>query len=507
MVATVQQIIGKVNPGLYAENGKELLKKYGSIDKIPAEEVKAKPLTQHTLGYDSSSETLEPVYFFILDLMNDFGLGVEKFVDNFVTSPGSGHFSELTGKATAMQQQGGKVLGDINTVLRSVLNIVYDLKEFRIRLQTYDDFNEKDKDRSEAARLSLKQIWLDKVDINKGNSSVKAMAFQGGFQTLIDAFLVVKDESLKDEKGNVIDLNDRVKRILKPRIQEFNIWLGHSESELRKRYELERTYLKSQVNSLKLYSRWAKPYLRAAQQLEMKEGGREPALVNTFNTLLLELSLVGKTKLNVESSVLSGDLPSDFQKMKTKKDYFSCIVVDFRFRGIPQKVAQQSHYAFGGKVDVVFSSYALNKEELDRMEKEFADSDVGDVLKLIEGTTTESLDYMQEEINFFLEDKEKKERETKKNVDESNPFLSLIGHYDKPVEERESKPVKETMKSFFGFGSKKPEKKDDKKEKPLTKDDWIEKTHLRPLAENTAKDIAFDLFDTYKGAHDMASYT
>jgi hypothetical protein len=225
MVATIQQIIGKINPKIYAENGKELLAKYGSIDKIPAEEVKPKPTSQHHLGYDSSSETLEPIYFFILDLMTDVGLDVEKFIDNFTSTPGSGHFSELMGKGTIMQQQGGKILGDINTVLRSVLNLVYDLKEFKIRLQTYDNFKSDDKTKSESARLSLKQIWMDRVDINKGNSSVKAMAFQGGFQTLIDAFLFVKDEKDVDK----VDLNERVKRVLKPRIQEFNIWLEQSE--------------------------------------------------------------------------------------------------------------------------------------------------------------------------------------------------------------------------------------------------------------------------------------
>ena len=40
MVASIAQIIGKVNPKLYAQNGSELLKKYGSADKIPAEEIK-----------------------------------------------------------------------------------------------------------------------------------------------------------------------------------------------------------------------------------------------------------------------------------------------------------------------------------------------------------------------------------------------------------------------------------------------------------------------------------
>ena len=127
----------------------------------------------HSLGYDSAVEQLEPLYFFILDLMSDFGLKTEKLIDNFSSSPGSGHFAELGQRATIMQNQASKVLGDINVVLRSVLNIIYDLKEFRTRLQSYEDLKGSNKD---AAVLSLKQIWMDKVDIQKGNSSIKAMA-------------------------------------------------------------------------------------------------------------------------------------------------------------------------------------------------------------------------------------------------------------------------------------------------------------------------------------------
>ncbi|MCX6749186.1 MAG: hypothetical protein NTW17_00370 [Candidatus Pacearchaeota archaeon] len=400
MVASIAQIMGKINPKKYAENANALLKKYGSAANIPAEEVEEKPLSEHGLVYDSSSETLEPVYFFILDLMNDFKLDTEKIVDNFSSSPGSGHFAELGQRATIMQQQGAKILGDVNTVLRSVLNIIYDLKEFRIRLSHYDDMKA---DKKEAAILGLKQIWMDKVDITKGNSSIKAMALgQAGFQTLIDAFLFSKDVKDVDK----LDLNDRVKRILRPRILEFNDWLEHSEKELRKRYELEKAYLKSQVNSLKLYARWAKPYLKAAQQLEMKESGREPALVKAFNTIILELTLIGKQKINPKEEALSGALPKEFEKMKFKRDYFFCTLVEFRFRGIPQRVAQQSHYAFGGRAEITFKAYVLNSDELKKFEEELEASDVNDVMKLIEGSTGESLEQMQDEINFFLEEKD-----------------------------------------------------------------------------------------------------
>jgi len=485
MVATLPQIIGKINPLLYAENGKELLKEYGSSENIPTEKVVPKPLATHTLVYDSSAETLEPIYFFILDLMNDFGLAPQKYIDNFSSSPGSGHFGELGQRATIMQQQAAKLMGDVNTVLRSVLNIIYDLKEFRIRLQSYDDLKSENK---ESAILSLKQIWMDKVDIIKGNSSIKAMALgQVGFATLIDAFLAVRDLKEVDK----LDLNDRVKRILRPRVHEFYVWLEQSESELRKRYELEKTYLKSQVNSLKLYSRWAKPYLRVAQELESKDMGREAALVKTFNTIILELTLLGKNKIDVESAALQGDLPRELKKMKIKRGYNGCVLVEFRFRGIPQRMGgQQAHYTFGGRTEVTFMSYALNDDELKKIDEELEKSDVSDVLKLVEGATTESLDQLDSEINFFLEE-EPQEKIKSKSTDSSNPFFALIGKYNEK-EPKKKEASTETVKKPSG---------------PIQPDTFIEKTQIRAFAAHKASTTTFELFDVYKKAHSMVSYT
>ena len=515
MVATISQIIGKINPKKYAENGKDLLKKYGYPIRIPAEEIKEKSLSKHRLVYDSSSETLEPVYFFILDLMNDFRLETEKLIDNFTSSPGSGHFAELGQRASVMQQQGTKILGDINTVLRSVLNLVYDLKEFRIRLSHYDDLKTEKK---EAATLALKQIFMDKVDITKGNSSIKAMALgQAGYQTLIDAFLFSNDVKDVDK----LDLNDRVKRILKPRILEFKDWLEHSEKELRKRYELEKSYLQSQINSMKLYARWAKPYLKAAQQLEMRAGSgeREPSLVKAFNTILLELILFGKQKINPKEEALSGFLPREFERMKIKRDYYFCTLVEFKFRGIPQRISQQSHYAFGGRAEVSFKSYVLNSEELEKFQEELEASDVQDVLKLIEGATGESLEKIQDEINFFLEETEEKKNE---NRDTSNPFVALIGGYEETEQaetKKEMKKQKEEKPSYFSnlFSAIAGEQLTPKSGKPKSglgknknwwpeKESFIEEKNLRPLAEEKAKDTTFKVFDVYKKAHGMPSY-
>ncbi len=100
------------------------------IDKIIAKvssryrDKKGNPLgspQEHNLVYDSSTEGLEPLYFWILDFMNDnFGGKVEKITDNFSSSPGSGHFSELQGKISQMQQEASRVLGTVNNILKGV---------------------------------------------------------------------------------------------------------------------------------------------------------------------------------------------------------------------------------------------------------------------------------------------------------------------------------------------------------------------------------------------------
>jgi len=483
MVATIAQLIGKINPELYAANGKDLLKKYKNPEDIPAEEVKPQPAkdekdipAEHKIVYESYSDSLEPVYYFLLDLMDDFGLQPEKLIDNFSPTPGSTQFSEMGTKATAMQQQASKALGDINTVLRSVLNIIYDLKEFQIRLQNYDDLQLGDENTQKGAKLALKQVWIDKVDSEKGGSSIAMMARQLGFETVFDAFKVA--DTVKDVEK--LDLNERVKRIVISKVHEFNTWLKTSEQELRKRFEIEKNYLKTQVNSLQLYARWAKPYLMAAQQLEAKPSTRA-SLVKAFNRTVLELTLLGKRKIDVKGSAIEGSLPEKFAKEKVvrrqKRNYNSCMLMDFVFTAVPKQAT------YIGKAEVTFRAYALNDDELAKLKKELDESDIGDVLRLIEGATDESINQLKDDINGFLEGDilGPKEKPEEKPADESNPFLALIGFY------------KSSEKATPG-----------EKIKP---DTWDEKNYIRPLAASDAISTTFDLFDIYKKAHRMASFT
>ncbi|MBI2449718.1 hypothetical protein HYV49_05475 [Candidatus Pacearchaeota archaeon] len=371
------------------------------------ENIVGEPDAEHQLIYDSPSDTLEPIYFWILDLINGmFSGNVEKLVDNFASSHGSGHFSELGQKATRMQDEAMKILGAINQVLKSIINILYDLREFEMRLHHYDDANSSDEKIKESGNIALKQIWMDNVDIKKGRASINNLSTaELMFTTLRDAFMSAN--SVK--KADSLDLNDRVKRILKARLSEFLIWKETSEKELRKRFEIEKTYLKSQVGTLQLYTRWVKPYLKTATLLEMKET-KSPELVTAFNTILLELTLFAKKPIKIEEEALQeGTLPIPFAEMKFKRNYYYCMIIDFSFRGIPQRVTQRGDYTFGGKTTISFKAYAMNDDEIMLLKKKLEESDFEDALKLADMVTSESLETLKEQIDYYLKEKDEED--------------------------------------------------------------------------------------------------
>ncbi|MBI5148824.1 hypothetical protein HZA33_04035 [Candidatus Pacearchaeota archaeon] len=457
----VKKLIGEINPVRY-------------LDK----EKKPNPVWQNKLVYDSTSETLEPVYFWILDFTQNQAKEVIKLVDNFTASPGSGYFAELGMRATRMQEEGMKILGAVNTVIKSILNLIYDLKEFEIRLKHYESARSQNPQEKEAAILALKQIWMDNVDIKRGRGSINMLTYELSFTTLRDAFMVARTIEDVDK----LDLNDRVKRILKPRVAEFIEWWKRSETELKKRFEVEKTYLKSQISALKLYSRWAKPYFKAAEQLRMKDI-RSPDVINIFNTILMELTLFAKNPIDVADAAYNKRIPLKFATYKPTRKYYSCVFIDFKFRGIPRRISpQEAHYVFGGRSDIQFLAYALNDDEIAYLNQELEKNDIEDALKMVDITTTETLEQIKADIEYFLKDEQKKPEAPK--AEAMNPFSALF-----------------SLKKSATLAGKKPSILNPK----LIRRDNHKESVIRSLAEQEASEFAFRIFDVYKKAHDMAS--
>lgn len=438
----------------------------------------ANPIEQHRLVYEVASQSLEQIYFWILDYVNGVYGSSEKLIDNFISAPGSGHFAEMQGRATRMQEEAMKIFQTTGVLIKSILNIIYDLKEWQIRLSFYDDLKSSDKQKRSASMLSLKQVWMDNVDIKRGNSSIKAMAQQFDYVTLIDAFMAAN--SL--EEVEKLDLNDRVKRILQQRIADFLKWLTESERESRKRFEIEKIYLRSQVNNVKLYAQWAKPYLKASQQLG--QNLRPSAdVVNLFNTSVSELVLLAKGRYDFMQDVAAGELPKLYKKLKIRK-YTPVALIEFKYRSIPERADQRGGYVFVGLVEVTFTSFALNEDELKVLSQEVAKDDFGDIYQMISGSTDESLMQIQSDIDELLGTAEKKEPEApEKKSEDTNPFSAL----------------------FSGFSSKKKEEAKKDLSHGIPKDDEYEKA-VRNLVVLNSRWACRKLYDDYKKVHGMASF-
>jgi len=448
------------------------------VEKIIKEKFKLEPVETYKLTYDSPAQQLEPIYYWLLDFVNDLGFETEKLIDSFTASPGSGYFSEIGRKATVMQEKAMTYLGAINQVIKSIINLIWDLKEFEIRLRLYDGLKDKDEKIRNAALNALKEIWLTNVDVKKGRGAINVLTTQLEFVTLRDAFFIVKNEKDVDK----LDLNERVKNILKSRIIEFNQWLELSERELRNRYKIEKTYLKSQVASLKLYARWARPYIKAAEELMMKES-KSAALVSAFSTMLLELLLMGKKKFTIDN--IPKEL-KDYFKKKKMRDFYGLIFIDFNFRSIPRIIAE-SHYVFGGRVDIVFKAYVLNEDQFEEFKKEFEKQEFEEIIRIASDVTEETLKTLADDLKHFLEGEEKAEE--KKEKKEEKPSLK--------------EGIITDIINIFRKKEKKEEKT--KRKEKLKEENYYEK-FLRAIAEKEMKKACFTIYNIYKKAHGMPSY-
>jgi hypothetical protein len=491
----ISKIVAAISPDIYCDPSvkstvKKLVKDnkfWQAVEKaklIPFNPAENSKVEHHKLVYDSSLEGLEPVYFWMLDFIQDQAK-VEKIIDNFASSPGSGNFSEMMGKATRMQEEAMKIMQTIGILIKSILNIIYDLKEFEIRLHHYKTAESKDKDEREAGILALKQVWLDNVDMKKGMGSINSLTRGDlNFVTLRDAFMFTNDVKNVDK----IDLNDRVKRLLKPRLSEFLEWKVRSSAELKKRYQIERTYLKSQLNSLKLYTKWAQPYLKAAAQLEQRNLKTNPGLVNSFNTMILELLLFVSREVNPKDKIYgrAKELPYNFANINFKRKYFGCVFIDFAFRSYPMQAARGG-YNYGGRVEVNLRSFALNDEEIKLLKDKLDESSFNESLKLAQGMTEETLAELKEDIEYFLNE-DREDIDGKKENNDVNPFMALLGFYSKSGKKEEKKS-----------------KKKDKKQEEIKSDNFYEKV-LRNIAQNEAKDMSWNVFDKFKKSRGWAAH-
>src|SRR3989338_2019493 len=460
---------------LYTDEAYNNLKK--KIVEVYAPLLLKKPVDQYELVYDSLTEGLEPIYYWILDFMRDtspggLGLRVFKGPEEYEASVTSGYFGEIGQRATQMQQKAAEYLGAINQVIKSILNLLYDLKEFEIRINLYKDLKSDDDATRRGALYSLKALWRDRGDEKKGRGSINLLAQDLQFATIRDAFFYVE----KPERVEVLDLNKRVKNILTVKLRDFNDWMEKSDIEIKKRYDIERAYLKSQVGSLKLYAGWEKTYIREEQKLKMKEFNI-PDIVNSFSNIEIKLNLVGNSQ-----PLSPPQLHHTYKDIKLKHQYHAVLVTDMDFRGVPSAVTTQGgkQYVHGGRAEIKFKSYAFDEIELSAIEARELYED----MNLVDEWVGVSLEELDKEIQAYLTPAKEEKKEEKKEFNIEWPFKGTFAgfkHILSPLQDLAEKLVKTS---------------------PPTE---IIESDVKAHAAETSKTLLFVLYNIYKKSHGMLS--
>lgn len=454
-----------------------LIKKIKSKAQV---KLKSKEKAEYLLVYDTFAHGLEPVYFWVLDFMRDdipsgLKLEVNKVEEEFHASVGGGYFGEMGARTTIMQDRALKLMELVNTVIRSIINLIYDLREFEIRLESYDDLKKGSSDKKHAAQLALKALWMDQVDIKRGRGSINLLTQDLQFVTLRDAFMEAKNE--KDT--NKMDLNKRVKGILKRKIHEYSKWRDFSEKELRKRFEIERSYLKVQVDSLRLYTKWARPYFRAAQKLGMNEaafrtsaGLPSPDVVAAFNNMQMQLTLFGKKE------VKPGTVFKSYKASKFARKYYACVEVEFGFRTVPQSYRTQtgSHYVHAGTISMTMRPYVFSDADLKDLEMHELYQD----MEVVEHLTEVSLKELQEDIDHFLNPPQEKKKKPMFEM----PFGSVFRGFKEMIG-----PIGTGAKGFVPKSEK-----------------GYKVNKIRAAAGEAALTSCLVLYDVFKKAHKMVTW-
>ncbi len=174
-------------------------------------------------------------------------------------------------------------------------------------------------------------------------------------------------------------------------------------------------------------ARWLKPYLRRAHQLAQDQNP-DVALVSIFNTTVLELTLLVQSEYDPQEDIDAGPLPKSFQRLP-QRQYLPVLVLELRFRGLPER-SQRGGYVFRGRLEMVFTSYALNQQEVQILKDQIQKDDLGDLFGAIADATNKTVSQLQQEIDQVLAPQDQSTTGHGSDDTDINPFLALFSVFE-----------------------------------------------------------------------------
>lgn len=338
------------------------------------------PIEQHALSIDSPGEPLEPIYFDLIhELAAHEGWTIEKLIDTASATPGSGLSLDLNRRSQMDQHEVTKLLTFMRQRIRVFVQEWQKWREQKRQLTFYALARTPEDPAAESARHRLSHTWQE------GEHTVGA-----------------------------------------DREAAFAQWLRDSETELRTQTEIGRDLLAGDLQLLHLQANWLRPYLKPQNRTDHSG---DPAMVAAFNSAIFDIILLVQMDSPLQPMVEAGDLPKLLLHPKHRRSQ-PMLIVEIKFRAIPERT-KSGAYAYRGRAELRFTSYALNEDELTILRRELNRSEWGEVLGMLETNLSGSLKALLNDLDELLvEPKEVHLTPKSEKSPDPNPFTALFDFSD-----------------------------------------------------------------------------
>ncbi len=439
----------------------------------------------------------------------------------------------------ALEDRTMQLLGSVNTVLKSIISITYELKELDRNLSFYKLAESKEPEKSAAAELALKRIFVDNVDARKGGASLTALSSassrgQGGaaFIDLVSVFYSVKN--LHDV--NALQRNEQYKNIIKNRFIEYEEWKKINKTDLNNRRDMLLQYLKSQVAAYKMYRDWAAESLTILKRINMVGVKDAASYVKSkrpdiFESSQFSVGFIAANPLyvrdyDVEYKKVFGqkgpELPTkavpktngppvtqgpreesrSFLYNRLKKygpKVIAAIEVNFGFtesqffpKGVPQERPQ-----YQGGLSINIRPYCFTLDEWYLLKKAIEEKISKTVFEGVDQVSVSSLQSIQKDLDAYIAEAEKKEEKEKVK---SAPQFALLDIYQSFKDDIMG--INKSL-SFSGGSGNKGEFKPDHYEiavshKLFSKSRMKDAVAIGLLVSNSDAELAYEVFKDRK---------
>ena len=418
---------------------------YQTADEVD-EDAYPDPACRYRVVVGKPGQSVEETYYWFLNfLRNDLNFPqIDKIYDVFSASESSALWGSIGQRQAIQQDRASQYLRGIGELIRTLFQIVRELRILDERLEPYSKWKE-----NKSADITLKGIFANLVEGGGNNpDSIYSLAAKVGFTVLPDLFFnthVYELDKIDKEvdEGSAKEFNNVIKTVLKRKLFGYINWKEKTEKEFTARRKFQIQYLRQHWNTIKLYMTWIKPYLRANKRLTARENHINSAdFIGAFDTSRIEIEILAKTP---------------YKKTKTNAHY-SCVLATFSFKSKPtltyKPEMQQQVVGHSGVCEVTLRSYGWHEDDIIAYKKMRQEEDI-ELLKLADESVASAFDALKEELQKYLDEAEAsdlnniKKREEEQKITDAKAEKEL---YEKRKKESKKLMFEPFIGIFAGFG-------------------------------------------------------